>query len=164
MPGNTDPKKNTPRLLKAYSLYLKKSNHKRSLLIADLSEGDIDKILESEDIKEIKSFLRFPGYISNVDLPAIYSGAYLFLYPSLRESFGIPQLEAMACGTPVITGNTSAMPEICGNNALIVDPCNTEDISNSILRLEEDEVLYNHLVSLGRKHSKLSYWENDAKF
>ena len=101
--GNTDPKKNTPRVLKAYSQYLQKSDIKRPLLIADLSEVNIDRILDKENIKSIKPFLRYPGYIANVDLPAIYSGAHTFIYTSLRESFGIPQLEAMACGTPVIT-------------------------------------------------------------
>ena len=109
--GNTDPKKNTPRVLKAYSEYLKRSEKKLPLLIADLKEDAIDRILEEEKITDIKSSLRFPGYIANTDLAALYSGAFAFLYPSLRESFGIPMLEAMACGTPIITGNTSAMPE-----------------------------------------------------
>ena len=120
--GNTDPKKNTPRVLKAYSDYLKRSQKKLPLLIADLKEDAIDRILGEEKITDIKGCLRFPGYIANTDLPALYSGAFAFLYPSLRESFGIPMLEAMACGTPVIAGNTSAMPEIAGEGALLADP------------------------------------------
>ena len=126
--GNTDPKKNTPRVLKAYSDYLKQSTQKLPLLIADLKEDVIDRILEEENITEIKSYIHAPGYIANTDLVALYCGAFAFLYPSLRESFGIPMLEAMACGTPIIAGNTSAMPEIAGEGALLADPFNSNDI------------------------------------
>lgn len=161
--GNTDPKKNTPRVLKAYSNYLKRSDMKLPLLIADLKEDVIDKILTDEGITEIKSLLRYPGYIANTDLPALYGGAFTFLYPSLRESFGIPMLEAMACGTPVIAGNTSAMPEIAGEGALLADPFNPEDITEKILQLENDTNFYQQQVEYGLKRSKLFSWRNTAK-
>ena len=109
---------------------------KRPLLIADLKEEIIDEILETEKIQEIKPYLSYPGYIRNQDLSAVYTGAFAFLYPSLRESFGIPQLEAMACGTPILTGNTSAMPEVAGEGAILIDPFNPADISEKLLRLE----------------------------
>ena len=160
--GNTDPKKNTPRVLKAYSNYLKKSAKKLPLLIADLKEDAINRILEEENITEIKGSLRFPGYIANTDLAALYGGAFAFLYPSLRESFGIPMLEAMACGTPVIAGNTSAMPEIAGEGALLADPFNVEDITNKILQLEEDEAFYQQQVDYGLKRSRMFSWRNTA--
>src|SRR5690606_5344600 len=107
----------------------------QSLLIADLKEEYIDKLLANMHIEEIKPYLRFPGYIPNKDLAALYNGAFAFLYPSMRESFGIPILEAMACGTPVITGNTSAMPEIAGDGALLVDPYMVEEIAEKVLLL-----------------------------
>ena len=160
--GNTDPKKNTPRVLKAYSNYLKKSAKKLPLLIADLKEDAINRILEEENITEIKGSLRFPGHIANTDLAALYGGAFAFLYPSLRESFGIPMLEAMACGTPVIAGNTSAMPEIAGEGALLADPFNVEDITNKILQLEEDEAFYQQQVDYGLKRSRMFSWRNTA--
>ena len=107
--GNTDPKKNTARVLKAYSLYLEKSSVRRPLLIADLNETYIDRLLQQENISNrLKQHLFYPGYIHNADLATLYNAAFAFLYPSLRESFGIPLVEAMACGTPVITGNTSS--------------------------------------------------------
>ena len=161
--GNTDPKKNTPRVLKAYSEYLKRSEKKLPLLIADLKEDAIDRILEEEKITDIKSSIRFPGYIANTDLAALYSGAFAFLYPSLRESFGIPMLEAMACGTPIITGNTSAMPEIAGEGALLVDPFRPEEITEKILLLENDNLFYQQQVEYGLERSKLFSWKNSAK-
>lgn len=161
--GNTDPKKNTPRVLKAYGLYLRKSEHKRPLLIADLKEEAIDGIFSAEGIKEVKPYLSFPGYIPNADLAALYNGAFAFLYPSLRESFGIPMLESMACGTPVIAGNTSAMPEIAGEGALLADPLDENDIARKILLLEEDDTFYQQQVDYGLERVKLFSWRKSAE-
>lgn len=161
--GNTDPKKNTPRVLKAYGLYLRQSKHKRPLLIADLKEEAIDGILSAEGIKEVKPYLSFPGYIPNADLAALYNGAFAFLYPSLRESFGIPMLESMACGTPVIAGNTSAMPEIAGEGALLADPLDENDIARKILLLEEDDTFYQQQVDYGLECVKLFSWRKSAE-
>ena len=161
--GNTDPKKNTPRVLKSYGLYLRQSKHKRPLLIADLKEEAIDGILSAEGIKEVKPYLSFPGYIPNADLAALYNGAFAFLYPSLRESFGIPMLESMACGTPVIAGNTSAMPEIAGEGALLADPLDENDIARKILLLEEDDTFYQQQVDYGLERVKLFSWRKSAE-
>ena len=161
--GNTDPKKNTPRVLKAYGLYLRQSKHKRPLLIADLKEEAIDGILSAEGIKEVKPYLSFPGYIPNADLAALYNGAFAFLYPSLRESFGIPMLESIACGTPVIAGNTSAMPEIAGEGALLADPLDENDIARKILLLEEDDTFYQQQVDYGLERVKLFSWRKSAE-
>ena len=161
--GNTDPKKNTPRVLKAYGLYLRQSKHKRPLLIADLKEEAIDGILSAEGIKEVKPYLSFPGYIPNADLAALYNGAFAFLYPSLRESFGIPMLESMACGTPVIAGNTSAMPEIAGEGALLAGPLDENDIARKILLLEEDDTFYQQQVDYGLERVKLFSWRKSAE-
>lgn len=161
--GNTDPKKNTPRVLKAYQLYLKQSEKKLPLLIADLKEEFIDSILKAEQLENIKPHLRFPGYISNNDLAALYTGAFAFLYPSLRESFGIPMLEAMACGTPIIAGNTSAMPEVAGEGALLADPLHAEDIADKLLSLERDKALYETQKAYGLERVKLFSWRKSAE-
>lgn len=160
--GNTDPKKNTARTLKAYSLYVQQSAHPLSLLIADLKEEVIDTILKEEKIEAIKPYLYFPGYITNKDLPAIYSGAKAFIYTSLRESFGIPILEAMACGTPVITSSTSAMPEIAGEKAILVNPGDEHEIANKILQLENDTDYYQMQVNYGLERVKQFSWEQTA--
>ncbi|NDW12751.1 glycosyltransferase family 1 protein [Bacteroides sp. 214] len=161
--GNTDPKKNSPRVLKAYSIYLKSSEKKRPLLIADLKEDFIDTILKEENIEEIKSFLHYPGYIANTDLVAIYNGSFAFLYPSLRESFGIPMIEAMACGTPIIAGNTSAMPEVAGEGALLVDPYKPEEIAEKLLMLETNNEKYEQYVAYGLSRAKEFSWRKSAE-
>lgn len=160
--GNTDPKKNTPRTLKAYSLYLKKSAKRLPLLIADLKEDTIDRILHQEQIEEIKSMLRYPGYIPHTDLPAIYNRASVFLYTSLRESFGIPLLEAMACGTPVITSNTSAIPEIAGKDALLINPEKAETIAKVLIELEQNPLLRRKQIDYGLERVKHFSWQQTA--
>lgn len=161
--GNTDPKKNVPRTLKAYSLYLKKSEKKRPLLIADLKEDKLDIILKEQGIEYIKPYLVFPGYIPNKDLAYLYNGAFAFLYTSLRESFGIPILEAMACGTPVIAGNTSAMPEIVGEGGILVNPFIENEIVNKLLLLEEDPLYYEKQIMYGRRRINEFSWKKTAE-
>lgn len=161
--GNTDPKKNTRNTLKAYSLYLERSEHKLPLLIADLKEPYIDEVLNELNIQHIKEYLHNPGYIPNGDLPFIYNGAFAFLYTSLRESFGIPILESMACGTPIITSNTSAMPEIAGEGAILTDPTNPEMICSELLRLEDDSQYYKSKVAYGLERVNNFSWKSTAE-
>lgn len=161
--GNTDPKKNTAGTLKAYSLYLKKSSAKRPLLVADLRETLLDTILKEQDIEEIKPYLFSPGYIPNKDLVYLYNGAFSFLYTSFRESFGIPSLEAMACGTPVITSNTSAIPEIVGDGGMLVDPRSPEEIAEKMLELESSPELYDAQVLYGLERIKYFSWKKTAE-
>lgn len=160
--GNTDPKKNTAGTLKAYSLYLKKSKRKLPLLIADLGESVIDALLAKERITEIKNHLYYPGYIPNKELPYIYTGAFAFLYTSLRESFGLPLLEAMASGIPVIASSTSAIPEIAGKEALLVNPTDPEAIVQQLIELEENPVLYEEQVRYGVNRASGFSWNQTA--
>jgi len=161
--GNTDPKKNTARTLKAYQLYRERSIKPLPLLIADLGEIYIDQILKDNNLDSLKPFLMIPGYIANSDLPAIYTGARIFLYTSLRESFGIPILEAMACGSPIITSNTSSMPEVAGEGAILVDPFNEEEIAQKMIQLETDKDFYDKQVNYGLERVKLFSWDRTAQ-
>ena len=161
--GNTDPKKNTERTLIAYSKYLEKSEFKRKLLMADLDEQYLNYIIERNHIDNIKDMVVMPGYIDNKDLPYIYNNAFAFLYPSLRESFGIPLLEAMACGTPVITSNTSSMPEIGGSDAILINPENPDEITEKMIQLETDNVFYNKQEEVGLHRATLFSWRQTAK-
>lgn len=161
--GNTDPKKNTERTLIAYSMYLEKSDVKRKLLMADLDKGYLDDIIDRNHIENIRDYIVMPGYIVNSDLPYIYNNAFAFLYTSLRESFGIPLLEAMACGTPVITSNTSSMPEIGGNDAILVNPESQEEIAEKMLLLEKDDQYYRKQEEYGIIRAKLFSWRLTAE-
>ena len=161
--GNTDPKKNTERTLVAYSKYLKQSEIKRPLLMADLDKDYLNGIISCNHIENIREKISMPGYIQNKDLPYIYNGAFAFLYTSLRESFGIPLLEAMACGTPVITSNTSSMPEIGGADAILVNPESSDEIAQMMLRLETDEAFYEKQKEIGIERAKLFSWRKTAE-
>lgn len=161
--GNTDPKKNTERTLVAYSKYLKQSEVKRKLLMADLDPDYLNGIIEHNHIENIRENIVMPGYIVNSDLPYIYNNAFAFLYTSLRESFGIPLLEAMACGTPVITSNTSSMPEIGGKDAILVNPESSDEITAMMLRLETDQTFYHQQKQIGLERAKLFSWKKTAE-
>lgn len=161
--GNTDPKKNTERTLIAYSKYLEMSDVKRKLLMADLDRGYLDEIIDRNDIGNIRDHIVMPGYIKNADLPYIYNNAFAFLYTSLRESFGIPLLEAMACGTPVITSNTSSMPEIGGSEVIMVNPLNVNEIIEKMLLLERDKALYQKQKDIGIIRAQQFSWEYTAE-
>lgn len=161
--GNTDPKKNTERTLIAYSKYLEKSDAKRKLLMADLDQSFLDDIIERNHIENIRKNIVIPGYIINSDLPYIYNNAFAFLYTSLRESFGIPLLEAMACGTPVITSNTSSMPEIGGQHAILVNPESSDGIAQKMLELENNDALYRAQEDIGLKRAALFSWRQTAE-
>jgi len=161
--GNTDPKKNTPGTLKAYSDFCKKNGYDIKLLMLDFEKDKLDAILKGIGDDKLRANIHLTGYVNNLDLPVIYAEAQLFLYPSYRESFGIPILESMACGTPVITSNTSSMPEIAGDAAILIDPYKPDEITNAIERLLTDSELYTKLKAAGPERAKNFSWKKMAE-
>ena len=161
--GNTDPKKNTKGTLKAFSDFLKQSESDYKLVMLDYDTNELKKILDEIGDKQLINHIVLTGYVVNTDLPAIYSLCAIFLYPSLRESFGIPMLEAMGCGVPVITSNTSSMPEVSGDAAHIIDPYKPEEITEGIVKILNNSEYAKDLCKKGIERSKLFSWENMAK-
>ena len=161
--GNTDPKKNTEGVMEAYSHYVKETEQPLPLVLLDYEEKILDQLLRSKGIEEIKSHIILPGYVVNKDLPAIYSMSVIFLYPSLRESFGIPMLEAMSCGSPVITSNTSSMPEVSGGAAKIVNPYSIDEIKEAIRDLATNEEKRNELIEQGYRQAAKFTWKSMAE-
>jgi len=161
--GNTDPKKNTKGTLKAYADFVKQTNSEMQLLMLDYDQNELKKILSEIGAPELIGRIHLTGYVVNTDLPAIYSQCGVFLYPSLRESFGIPILEAMGCGVPVITSNTSSMPEIAGDAALIIDPHKPEEITAAMIQLTNDNTLLVSKIKLGFEQAALFSWKAMAE-
>jgi glycosyltransferase involved in cell wall biosynthesis len=161
--GNTDPKKNTKGTLKAYSDFVKQNGDDIKLVMLDYERNELDKLLQAIDDPDLIRQIILTGYVVNTDLPAIYSNCELFLYTSLRESFGIPMLEAMACGVPVITSNTSSMPEVSGDAALLTDPGNPKEITEAMNKLTSDQALRKQLVERGLVRAGQFSWKAMAE-
>ena len=161
--GNTDPKKNTQGTLKAFSDFLKQTGSDLHLVMLDYDLNELEKILDKIGDPELINRIILTGYVVNTDLPAIYSQCEVFLYPSLRESFGIPMLEAMASGAPVITSNTSSMPEVAGDAALLVDPFKPEEITAAMIRVVADKDLKADMVSKGFVQAAKFSWKAMAQ-
>jgi glycosyltransferase involved in cell wall biosynthesis len=156
--GNTDPKKNTHGTLKAYSEFVKQSGNEIKLVMIDYYRPELKKLLVEIGDPSLIDHIVLTGYVVNTDLPAIYSQCEAFLYPSLRESFGIPMLEAMSCGVPVITSSTSSMPEVAGDAALIIDPFKPEEITSAMIRLQDDKTLTTDLIQKGFARAAKFSW------
>lgn len=161
--GNTDPKKNTKGTLQAFSNFVKQTGSDHKLVMLDYDNNELVKLLADINHQGLDERILLTGYVVNTDLPSIYCQSELFLYTSLRESFGLPMLEAMACGVPVITSNTSSMPEVAGEAALMVDPYNPADITEAMIRIVGDIDLRNDLIRKGYKRAEQFSWRSMAE-
>jgi glycosyltransferase involved in cell wall biosynthesis len=161
--GALDPRKNTANILKAFALLKKIHVCDVKLAIVGMTEQGIKKYHRLADHYGISSDVVFSDFISDSDLVALYNAAVCLVYPSLYEGFGLPVLEAMACGTPVITSACGSIPEIAGDAALMVDPHDVEDIAAAMLKMIIDKELYNSLVEKGKRRAELFSWKLAAE-
>ncbi len=150
-------------MLKAYSIYRSNNQNRFTLVITDCSTLYIQNLLKQINQPDLIKDILILNYISFDDVPMLYNLAKVFLYPSHRESFGMPVIEAMACGTPVITSNTSALPEIAGGAALLTDPKNENEIAEQIKKLVNDPELYNQQRTKGFDNARRFNWADAAK-
>lgn len=161
--GNTDPRKNTEGVLQAYNEYLNHSRQSLKLVITGLKQEYVESMLAGMGIEICADNITYTGYVLGEDLPALYNGAFAFLCPSLLEGFGIPVLEAMACGTPVITSNCSSLPEVAGEGGLLVNPFSPQEITDAMISLETNAELYRNQVEYGLERVKQFSWEKTAE-
>lgn len=161
--GNTDPKKNTKGVLKAFADFNAQVEKQYKLVMLDYDESALQSLLAEIGHPEIHEHIQLTGYVPNAEMPAIINQCDVFLYPSLRESFGIPILEGMACGVPVITSNTSSMPEIAEDAAHIVDPHQPQQITDGIIKILSDNSYRNSLIEKGLERSKRFSWQRMAE-
>lgn len=159
--GNTDPKKNTRDTLRSWQMACKQMKKDIPLVIGDVDQQEAKSRMHFSDA-DLQN-MRFPGYIENRDLPVVMAEARIFLYTSRRESFGIPILEAMASGTPVVTANVTSMPEVAGDAAYLVDPYDVSSMADGIQRVLTDEALAKELVEKGFERIQSFSWERSAR-
>ncbi len=165
--GNIKPNKNIKSLLQAYASLLNQGFTGYDLVIVGKKEGfitgDSEVVRMLEDNAILKEKVFFTGHINTSDLPYIYNSSSLLVLPSLYEGFGLPPLEAMACGCPAIVSNIASLREVCGEAAYYVDPYNAEDIASGICKVLGDEPLRQDLTARGLERVKLFEWKKSAK-
>ncbi len=160
--GTLEPRKNLARLMEACRPIF--AQEPQTCLVLVGGKGWLyDDIFASVERLGLAGRVIFPGYIAETDLPAIYNLATVFAYPSLYEGFGIPTLEAMACGVPVVSSSSSSLPEIVGNAALLVVPTDSAGLTTALLRALNDDNLRQVLKERGLARARQFTWQAAAR-
>lgn len=160
--GLIEPGKNLPTLIRAYAT-LKGLHQEYDLVLAGKMGSGYPDALQCATDCGVRDHVLFPGFIPDDELPELYNLAEVYVHTTLYEGFGLPVLEAMSCGTPVITSNRSSLPEIAGGAALLVDPGNVEEMAAAMHRVLTDAGLRKQMSQKGLEQSKLFTWEKTAQ-
>lgn len=156
--GDFRPEKNLSFLIQAWARLLHHIPDPPVLVLAGAQRGEYRKLRKEVEKRGLEDKVLFPGFIRDDDLPAVYSAATLFVFPSLYEGFGLPPLEAMACGTPCIVSHSSALPEVTGSAALLFNPVSLDSFEECVIRLLTDQDLYEALRRDGLEQSARFPW------
>jgi len=160
--GNLEPRKNIPNLIRAFFL-CRKHNVDLKLVIAGKKGWKFEEIFTTISQHHLEDSVVFLDYVPHEDLPALYNAASLFVYIPFYEGFGLPVLEAMRCGLPVITSNVSSLPEIVGAGGIMVDPSDVKGIAEKMTLLLSDKDLREENMRYNRSRCSLFSWENCAR-
>jgi glycosyltransferase involved in cell wall biosynthesis len=158
--GSIEPRKNILSLIKSFSLIRSKIEHK--LVVVGSKGWGYKNIFDAIDSLNLRKSVMFTGYVPEYDLPYIYNASDLFVFPSFYEGFGLPVLEAMACGIPVIASNRSSIPEIIGDSGIVIDPDNIHELKDAMLNLLNNDELKKRLIDKGIKRASMFSWEKTA--
>jgi glycosyltransferase involved in cell wall biosynthesis len=163
--GTLQPRKNYVRLIQAFAAIsnLQPLTSNLHLVIAGGKGWRYDAIFAEVEKLGLRDRVLFPGFVADADLPALYSAARVLAYPSIYEGFGLPMLEAMACGTPVVTSTASCMPEVAGDAALLVPPTDVDALAAALDRALTDEALRADLIAKGRARARQFSWAKSAQ-
>jgi len=159
--GSIEPRKNLLTLLKAYRMLPADIKREYPLILVGFKGWENKEIMH--EIQREKTHIHYLGYLSDEELAHIYNLATLFIYPSLYEGFGIPPLEAMACGTPVLASHIASIPEVCGDAAIYCEPYSENDISQNIVKVLQEKPLQYTLIKKGFARASMFTWEKAAK-
>lgn len=160
--GSLEPRKNLHRLLEAWRRIQNSVPADIELVVVGPRNPN-PRVFGDVALRSIPPRVHFTGYVPDECLPALYSGALAFVYPSLYEGFGLPPLEAMACGTPVVTSRGSSLDEVVGDAGILVNPLDTNSIAEGILRILSDDTLRSSLREKALLRSKTFTWEDAAQ-
>lgn len=161
--GTLEPRKNLHALIQAIHDYRQRTRDDLHLVLAGNMGWNTKKLKQIMQKKDIQPWVHHLNYVPQEDLPALYRSASIFTFPSLYEGFGMPVLEAMASGTPVITSHTSSLPELTAGAAIHVDPYGINDLSQAIEGLLQSQSLQKHLQEAGLKQAQTFSWHQTAK-
>ena len=163
--GSIQPRKNLPRLIRAFAALCREDAIRPlpALVIVGKRGWLYEETLHAAEKSQVKEQILFTDYVPESDLPALYTGAKCFVYPSYFEGFGIPPLEAMRCGTPAITGNRTCFPEIIGDGGLMVDPFDEGALREAIVKVFLDSKLRVELREKGIRRANLFEWKETAR-
>ena len=161
--GTLEPRKNLVRLIQAFDLVRRKSHEDIQLVLAGGKGWKYESIFEEIHRLNLHDSVRLLGYVPDEDLPGLIKGARAVVYPSLYEGFGIPPLEAMAVGTPVLTSNTSSLPEVVGDAAVLVDPEDVGSIASGMEDIWTDGDLRQSLQEKGWLRAQRFAWDKSAR-
>jgi len=163
--GSIQPRKNFSRLIAAYARLRQRrpNGDLPQLVLVGKQAWLYDETLRTIAELGVSSSVLLTGYVPDTDLPALYSGAICFVYPSYFEGFGLPPLEAMKCGTPVIAGNRTSLPEVIGDAGLLVDPFDIDALAFAIERLLDSAKLRSYYCDKGLERSELFSWSDTAR-
>jgi glycosyltransferase involved in cell wall biosynthesis len=157
------PRKNFARLIRAFHIARQEAKIPHRLVIGGSKGWLFDDIFDTVQELGLTKEVRFSGFVDDADLPTLYSAADFFAYPSLYEGFGLPILEALACNTPVLTGDNSCLPEAGGPGAIYVDVESVEAIAEGLIRLATDADLRARLCQQGHAHAATFTWKRSAQ-
>lgn len=161
--GTIEPRKNLERLIGAYGKLCRERAHAPQLVLAGGRGWLCEGIYQKACRMDMGDQILFTGYVRQEDSPALMCGAKAFVFPSLYEGFGMPPLEAMACGTPVIASNTASMPEVMGDAGMLVDPGSEEEICRAMRTAMDDDACMDRYRKLGLQRAKGYTWAKSAR-